>query len=106
MSRSGVVTSGAHNPERATSVRLFYGVFTENGLCVNFECLLNSTNQSAKPTDLKMISIFLLFNNVQFSFFIYYTSNAPVDMVEVLFSREKVPLNVSKNTLVHKNAVT
>ena len=58
---------------------------------VNFEYLLNSTNQSAKPTDLKMISIFLRFNNVQFSFFISYTSNAPVDMVEVLFSWEKVP---------------
>ena len=87
MSRSGVVTSGAHNPERVTSVRLFYGVFTDQFV---FRTVLNSTNQSAKPTGLKMI-FFLPFNNVQFSFFISYTSNAHVDMVEVLFSREKVP---------------
>ena len=29
-----------------------------------------------------------------------------IDMVEILFSREKVSLNVSKNKLVRKNAVT
>ena len=87
MSRSGVVASGARKPEPATSVRLFYGVFTDQFV---FRTVLNSTNQSAKPTGLKMI-FFLPFNNVQFSFFISYTSNAPVDMVEVLFSREKVP---------------
>ena len=42
------------------------------------------------------------------SFLISYTSNELIDMVEILFSREKVPLNVSKNKvkLVRKNAVT
>ena len=28
-----------------------------------------------------------------------------MDMVEILFSKEKVPLNVSKNKLVRENAV-
>ena len=53
------------------------------------EYLLNSTNQSEKPTDLKMT--FLIFNNVYFSLFITYTSSALTDMVEILFSWEKVP---------------
>ena len=35
-----------------------------------------------------------------------YTSNELIDMVEVLFSRKKVPLNVSRNKLVRENAVT
>ena len=34
------------------------------------------------------------------------TSIAHIDMVEILFSREKVPLNVSKNKLFRKIAVT
>ena len=59
---------GAHNPERATSTRSCHGVFTDQFLfgtvlALNFEYLLNFINQSAKPTDLKMI-IFLSFNNV------------------------------------------
>ena len=54
-----------------------------------FEYLLNSTNQSEKPTDLKMI--FLIFNNVYFSLLITYTSSTLTDMVEILFSWEKVP---------------
>ena len=39
-------------------------------LAPNFEYLLNSTNRSAKPTDV---------------------TNALIDMVEILLSREKVP---------------
>ena len=66
MSRSGVVTSGAHNPERVTSVRLFYGVFTDQFV---FRTVLNSTSHSAKPTGLKMIFFCLL---ITFSFpFLY-----------------------------------
>ena len=54
------MSTGARNPERGTSVRLCHGVFTDqfiflNGVGANFEYLLNSTSQSAKPTDLKMI---------------------------------------------------
>ena len=45
------------------------------------EYLLSSTNQSAKPTDLKMIFLCLL---TTFSF-ISYTSNALIDLVEILF---------------------
>ena len=56
---------------------------------MTFEYLLNSINQSAKPTDLTMI--FFPFNNVFsfFSFLISYTSNAIIDMVEFLFSGKK-----------------
>ena len=56
---------------------------------MTFEYLLNSTNQSAKPTDLTMI--FFPFNDVFifFSFLISYTSNAIIDMVEFLFSGKK-----------------
>ena len=57
---------------------------------MTFEYLLNSTNQSAKPTDLTII--FFPFNNVFsffFSFLISYTSNAIIDMVEFLFSGKK-----------------
>ena len=55
--------AGAHNPERARLVTAFsqYHAF-KNDFGANFEYLLNSTNQSAKPTDLKMI--FLPFNDV------------------------------------------
>ena len=55
--------AGAHNPERARLVTAFftYHVF-KNDFGTNFGYLLNSTNQSAKPADLKMI--FLLFYNV------------------------------------------
>ena len=35
-----------------------------------------------------------------------YASNALLDMVEILFSWEIVPWNVSKNKPVRKNAVT
>ena len=59
--------AGAHNPERASSMRSRHDIFTGQFIFrtvfgANFEYLLNSTNQSAKPTDLKMI--FLPFNNV------------------------------------------
>ena len=46
---------------------------------------------------------------IKFSFplcLVSYTSNAPIDVVEVLFPREKVPEIVSKNKLVRKNSVT
>ena len=41
---------------------------------------------------------------LSFLFLISY-SCALIDVVEILFSREKVPKNVSKNKLVRKNAV-
>ena len=76
--------SGAHNPERATSMRSCHGVFTGQFTFItvfsaNFQYLLNFTNQLAKPTDLC------------FLFLISYTSNALIVMVGILFSREKVP---------------
>ena len=76
--------SGAHNPERATSMRSCHGVFTDQFIfrtvfSANLEYLLNFTNQLAKPTDLC------------FLFVISYTSNALIVMVGILFSREKVP---------------
>ena len=55
-----------------------------------FEYLLNSTNQSAKPADLK--GYLLHFNDTQFHFLISYTLNALIDMVEILFSWEKKTL--------------
>ena len=50
--------------------------------------------------------IFYLLITFSFSFLISYALNALIDMGEILFSREKVPQNVSKNKLVRKNAVT
>ena len=49
----------AHKPERATSMHSYPCVFTDQFIFrmvfgANFEYLLNSTNQSAKRTDLKM----------------------------------------------------
>ena len=85
--------------------RRFHGpVYFQNGFGSNFESLLNSTNRSAKSTDVEMF--FLRFDYVLFSFLIFYTSNALIDMLEILFSREKVPQNVSKNKLVRKSSVT
>ena len=51
--------------------RRFHGpVYFWNDFGADFDYLLNSTNRSAKPTDL---------------------TNALIDMVEILLSREKVP---------------
>ena len=64
--------------------------FSRTSLFQNeFEYLLNSTNQSAKPTNLRMI--FLPFNNLKFTFLMSYFSSALIDMVEILLSPEKVP---------------
>ena len=53
------IVPGAHNAERITSTlvsRRFHGpVYFLNGFGANFGSLLNSTNQSAKPSDLKTI---------------------------------------------------
>ena len=43
-----------------------------------------------KPTNLKMIFLCILIRLV-FSFYISYTSNALIKMVEILFSKEKAP---------------
>ena len=66
-------SSGNHNGERATSTRQCHGVFTDqfffqNGFGSNFEYLLNSTNQLAKPTDLKMIFFALVLTTFSFLF--------------------------------------
>ena len=76
---------------------------------MNFEYLLNSTDQSAKPTDLKII-FFLPSNNVQFSFLIPYTANAFIYMVEILFSQEKchktcLKINWFVKTPLHRPSV-
>ena len=56
----------------------FHGpVYFQNGFGANFEYLLNSAN----------FCLLITFS----TFFISYTSNALIDMVEILFSREKVP---------------
>ena len=52
------------------SRRFHVPVYFWNGFGADFDYLLNSTNRPAKPTDL---------------------TNALIDMVEILFSREKVP---------------
>ena len=52
------------------SRRFHAPVYFWNGFGADFDDLLNSTNRSAKLTDL---------------------TNALIDMVEILFSREKVP---------------
>ena len=60
--------------EQATSTRSTrHGVFTDQFIFrtvfgANFEYLLNSTNQSAKPTDVKMIYIFCLLITFSFPF--------------------------------------
>ena len=59
------ISLGAHDPERATSMRSCRGVFTDQFifrtvLARILNIFLNSKNQSAKPTDLKMIFFFLL----------------------------------------------
>ena len=51
-----------HNLERATSMRFNRPVYFKNGFGTDFDYLLNFINQSAKPTDLKMIfSVFFLY---------------------------------------------
>ena len=64
---------------------------------MTFKYLLNSTNQSAKPTDLTMIYIFSLLITflVFFSFLISYTSKAIIDVVEFLFSCPKMCLKIN-----------
>ena len=62
--------SGVSNVHALVSRRFHGPVYFWNGFGPNFEYVLNSTNWSAKPTDL---------------------TNALIDMVEILLSREKVP---------------
>lgn len=56
-----VVASGAHKPEKATSMYSCQGVFTnqvifKSDFGANLEYLVSPTNQSANPSDLKMVS--------------------------------------------------
>ena len=87
--------SGAHNPDRATSMSSCLTAFSWTSLFLEgfwrkffisfkFHKLVSKTYRPKND-------IFLHFNNVQFSFLISYTSNALRDMVEILCSREKVP---------------
>ena len=49
--------------------RRFHGpVYFQNGFGANLEYLLSPTNQSAKPTDLKMIIFAFSVNDATFSF--------------------------------------
>ena len=79
---------GAPKPQRATSMRSWHVVFPRTSLFLerfgaNFDYLLNSRNQSSKPTDL-MVIFFAIFCLIS------YTSNAIIDLVEILFSWENV----------------
>ena len=72
-----VVASGAHNPEKATSMYSFQGVFTnqvifKSDFGANLEYLLSPTNQSVNPTDLKMVSLVELFMTFNFPQLILY----------------------------------
>ena len=49
------ITRGASNFHVLVAWRFHGPVYFQNGFGANFEYLLNSTNESAKPTDLKMI---------------------------------------------------
>ena len=56
-----VVASGAHKPEKVTSMYSCQGVFTnqvifKSDFGANLEYLVSPTNQSANPSDLKMVS--------------------------------------------------
>ena len=74
---------------RVTAFSQARPVYFWNGFWANLEYLYSPANQSAKPTNLKMI--ILPFNDVTFSFLISSTSNAFIEVVENPFSREKVP---------------
>ena len=63
-----VVASGAHNPDKATSMYSFQGVFFtfKSDFGANLEYLLSPTNQSVNPTDLKTVSLVELFMTFSF----------------------------------------
>ena len=87
-------SAGAYNPDCATSMRSCHGVFTDQftfrtvlARILNIFKFHKPVRKTYRPKN----DFFLPFNKVQFSFLISYTSNALIDMVEILFSREKVP---------------
>ena len=88
--------------------RRFHGpVSFQNCFGANLEYPLSPTNQSAKPTDLKKIIFAFSVNDATFSFLllsIYFECVHSV--VDIPFSREKLPENMSINKPVRKNAVT
>lgn len=72
-----VVASGAHNPEKATSMYSCQGVFInqvifKSDFGANLEYLVSPTNQSANPTELKMVSLVELLITCSFPQHILY----------------------------------
>ena len=57
----------------------------------NLEYLLSPTNQSAKPTDLKKIIFAFSVNDATFSFLISLFFECVHSVVDIPFSREKLP---------------
>ena len=64
-------------------------VYFQNGFGTNLEYVLNPTNQSAKPTDLKILIFAFSVNDATFSFLISLYSNCVHGVVDIPFLREK-----------------
>ena len=72
--------------------RRFHGpVYFQNGFGANLEYLLSPTNQSAKPTDLKKIIFAFSVNDARLSFLISLYFECVHSVVDIPFSREKLP---------------
>ena len=86
---------GAHNQDRATSMRSCNGVFTDQFIFRTFLARILNIFKFHKPVSKtyrpKNDFFVLPFNDVQFSFLIFYTSNMLIVMVEIPCSLEKVP---------------
>ena len=72
--------------------RRFHGpVSFQNGFGANLEYPLSPTNQSAKPTDLKKIIFAFSVNDARLSFLISLYFECVHSVVDISFSREKLP---------------
>ena len=70
----------------------FHGpVSFQNGFGANLGYPLSPTNQSAKPTDLKKIIFAFSVNDATFSFLISLYFECVHSVVDIPFSREKLP---------------
>ena len=67
-------------------------VYFQNGFGTNLEYVLNPTNQSAKPTDLKILIFAFSVNDATFSFLISLYSNCVHSVEDILFLRKKIAL--------------
>lgn len=90
------VLRGAHKPESATSIRSCQGVFTDLSLLLElrFRARILNIFKFHKPvskTNRPNYDIFCLLITLSFPCLISYTSNALIDMLKILFLREKDP---------------